>query len=219
MSGVIEAERFIRPGTQIRGTLLDPYEGFVAKILDERPRLRATRLQQILVARGYPGLVVRPDATSKRCDLRAAKRSRLETISATSAQVDRGNFKKVQVGQARRSLSCIVLVLSWSRAKYARFALDQTLESFLHRHVLGFDVLGGVPREVLYDNLKSINLERTRDHIRFRPRVLDPAEHYRLALRPARLTAATRRVRSSDRSCPCNAIRSSRHVASLPSTT
>jgi hypothetical protein len=67
---------------------------------------------------------------------------------------------------------------------YARFALDQTLESFLRGHVLAFDSLGGVPREILYDNLKSVVLERAGDHIRFHPRVLDLAGHYHFAPKP-----------------------------------
>jgi hypothetical protein len=55
----------------------------------------------------------------------------------------RGHFGKVQVGAATRSLSRFVLVLSWSRAMYARFTLDQTLETFLRGHALAFETLGG----------------------------------------------------------------------------
>jgi len=77
-----------------------------------------------------------------------------------------------------------VLVLSWSRAIYARFALDQTLESFLQGHVLGFAAMGGVPREILYDNLKSVVLERVGDQIRFHPRILELAGHYHFAPKP-----------------------------------
>jgi len=81
-------------------------------------------------------------------------------------------------------LSCFVLVLSWSRAVYARFALDQTLESFLRGHVEAFAALGGAPRIVLYDNLKSVVLDRAGDHIRFHPRVLELAGHYHFAPQP-----------------------------------
>jgi hypothetical protein len=76
------------------------------------------------------------------------------------------------------------MVLSWSRAIYARFALDQTLESFLRGHVEAFNALRGVPRTILYDNLKSVVLERAGDHIRFHPRVLDLAGHYHYAPKP-----------------------------------
>ena len=52
------------------------------------------------------------------------------------------------------------MVLSYSRAIFARFALDQTLESFVRGHIAAFEAFGGVPRNLLYDNLKSVVLER-----------------------------------------------------------
>src|SRR5690606_7022868 len=64
-------------------------------------------------------------------------------------------------------------VLSWSRATFARFTLDQTLESFVRCHVEAFEAFGGVPREALYDNLKSVVIERQGDLIRFHPHILE----------------------------------------------
>lgn len=181
----IEAERFIRPGTQIRPTLLDPYKGFIAKVLEDYPRLRATRVHQMLVGRGYPGSVVQVRRYLRTVrPVRAEAYLRLETMPGEQAQVDWGNFGKILVGSARRVLSCFVLVLAWSRAIYARFALDQTLESFLRGHVVAFTALGGAPREILYDNLKSVVLDRSGDHIRFHPRILDLAGHYHFAPKP-----------------------------------
>jgi transposase len=75
-------------------------------------------------------------------------------------------------------------VLSHSRAVHARFAFDQTLESFLRGHIEAFNAFAGVPRNLLYDNLKSVVLERVGDHIRFHPRVLELAGHYHFAPRP-----------------------------------
>ena len=49
--------------------------------------------------------------------------------------MDWGHFGKLKVGNAKRKLCCFVLVLSHSRALYARFFLDMTLESFLRGHV------------------------------------------------------------------------------------
>jgi transposase len=69
--------------------------------------------------------------------------------------VDWGHFGTLAVGHARRPLVFFVLVLSWSRAVYARFGLDLGLESFLRGHVAAFAALGGVPRTLLYDNLKG----------------------------------------------------------------
>lgn len=181
----VEADRFCKSGTQIRPTVLDPYKALIGKILDDHPKLRATRIFEMLRARGYSGSVVqlRRYVHGVRPSAREAF-LRLETMPGEQAQVDWGHFGKIQVGSAKRALSCFVLVLSWSRAIYARFSLDQTLESFLRGHVLGFEALGGVPREILYDNLKSVVLERSGDHIRFHPRILDLAGHYHFAPKP-----------------------------------
>jgi transposase len=88
---------------------------------------------------------------------------RLSVLPGEQAQVDLASFGSVVVGRAKRSLSCFLMVLSWSRALFARFYLDQTTESFLHGHVAAFETFGGVPRTLLYDNLKSAVLERKGD--------------------------------------------------------
>jgi transposase len=182
----IEAERFIRPGAQIRPSRLDPYKPFLLATLEQYPRLRATRLHAMIRERGYSGsaVPVRRWVRTVRPVARAEAYLRLETLPGEQAQVDWGNFGALQIGRARRVLSCFVLVLSWSRAVYARFALDQTLESFLRGHVEAFTALQGVPRTILYDNLKSVVLDRAGDHIRFHPRVLELAGHYHFAPQP-----------------------------------
>jgi transposase len=182
----IEAERFIRPGTQVRPSMLDAYKAFIEETLDQHPRLRATRLFEMLRGRGYQGSVVqlRRYVQAIRPAPKTEAFLRLATLPGEQAQVDWGNFGRLRVGHAQRVLSCFVMVLSWSRAIYARFALDQTLESFLRGHVEAFASLGGVPRTILYDNLKSVVLERAGDHIRFHPRVLDLAGHYHFAPKP-----------------------------------
>ncbi len=48
-----------------------------------------------------------------------------------------------------------------------RFFLDARMETFLRGHVAAFSAWGGVPRVLLYDNLKSAVLERRGDAIRF----------------------------------------------------
>jgi transposase len=182
----IESERPFRPGAQIRPSALDPYKAFIAATLEQYPRLRATRLFAMLRDRGYPGSVVqvRRYVRTVRPAARAEAYLRLDTMPGEQAQVDWGNFGTIHVGRARRTLSCFVLVLSWSRALYARFALDQTLESFLRGHVEALAALGGTPRTILYDNLKSVVLERVGDHIRFHHRLLEFAGHYHFAPQP-----------------------------------
>jgi transposase len=186
VQGAIERDRFVRTGSQIRPSMLDPYKAFITATLEQYPRLRATRLYWMLRDRGFAGSVLQVQrfVRTVRPAARAEAYLRLDTFRGEQAQVDWGNFGPIQIGRARRSLSCFVLVLSWSRAVYARFALDQTLESFLRGHVEAFSAMGGVARTLLYDNLKSVVLERVGDHIRFHPRVLELAGHYHFAPQP-----------------------------------
>jgi transposase len=181
----IERDRFARGSRPVRPSKLDPYKELARQVLEQHPRLRATRLFEMIRDRGYPGSVVqlRRYLQAIRPSARAEAYLRLTTLPGEQAQVDWGYFGKFQVGKMVRSLSCFVFVLSWSRAMYARFTLDQTLESFLGGHVLAFEALG-VPRAILYDNLKSVVLERQGDHIRFHPHLLEFAGHYHFAPKP-----------------------------------
>jgi transposase len=179
----IEADRFARSPRQVRPSILDPYKPFIGEVLEKHPRLRATRLLDMLRTRGYPGgyAPVMRYVRSVRPTAKAEAFLKLQTLPGEQAQVDWGHFGKIQVGAATRALSCFVLVLSWSRAMFARFTLDQTLETFLLGHALAFEALGGVPRRILYDNLKSVVVERVGEHIRFHPQILECAGHYHFA--------------------------------------
>ena len=195
----VESERFIRPGAQIRPSRLDPYKAFLLATLEQYPRLRATRLWAMVRERGFPGsaVQVRRDVRTVRPAAQREAYLRLETMPGEQAQVDWGNFGKFRIGSTTRLLSCFVLVLSWSRACYARFALDQTLESFVRGHVEAFTALQGVPRTILYDNLKSVVLERVGDHIRFHPRMLELAGHYHFAPQPCAVARGNEKAQAS----------------------
>ena len=159
---------------------------FIRDTLAQYPRLRATRLFEMVKARGYPGSVVqlrravrliRPAAT-------ATVYRRLTTLAAEEAQVDWGAFGSIRIGRGVRPLSGFVMVLSYSRAIFALFTVDQTLESFLRGHVEAFQTWPGVARTLVYDNLRSAVLERAGTAIRFHPRLLELAGHYHFAPRP-----------------------------------
>jgi transposase len=48
------------------------------------------------------------------------------------------------------------MALSYSRQIFLRFFLDARMENFLRGHVAAFTAWNGVPRVLLYDNLKSV---------------------------------------------------------------
>ena len=187
----LATDRFARPAV-VRPRLCDPYRAFLQATLQQYPRLRATRLFEMAKARGYPGSVVqlRRVVRTLRPVPAAEAYLRLNLLPGEQGQADWGSFGTVTIGRATRRLSAFVLVLSWSRALHAVFTLDQTLESFLRGHVEAFQALGGVPRVLLLDNLKSAVLERRGDAIRFHPRLLELCGHYHCVPRPCAVGAA-----------------------------
>jgi hypothetical protein len=109
---------------------------------------------------------------------------RLRTLPGEQGQVDWAHFDHLQIGRARRPLMAFVMVLSWSRQIYLRFFLDARMDSFLAGHAGAFETWSGLPRVLLYDNLKSAVLERRGDAIRFNPQLLAFAAHHRYEPRP-----------------------------------
>lgn len=163
----------------------DPYLAFIEQTLKQYPRLRATRLFEMIRDRGYQGSIQHLRRVVR--NLRPVSREaflQLRALPGEQAQVDWASFGEMSIGRARRRLSCFVMTLSYCRAMWVEFFLNQSLENFLQGHVNAFHDWGGVPRTILTDNLKSAVLERHGDAIRFHPRLLDLCGHYHFAVRP-----------------------------------
>lgn len=180
----IHAELF-GPHAVERKRLTDAYVNFITETLKEYPRLRATRLFEMVRQRGYEGSVIQLRRVVR--ELRPNRREaffRLETFPGEQAQADWASFGTLAIGRAKRSLSCFVMTLSYSRALWLEFFFDQRMESLLLGHVHAFHDWQGVPRTILYDNMRSIVTERRGDHIHFHPRILELAGHYHFASIP-----------------------------------
>ena len=180
----LDTDRF-RSQPRLRARLTDPYLDFLRQTLQQYPRLRATRLFQMIRLRGYAGSVNQLRRVV--AELRPPQREaflRLRTFPGEQAQADWAHFGEVTLGRARRRLSGFVLTLSYSRALWVEFFLDQSLENFLLGHVHAFQDWGGAPRNLETDNLRSVVLERRGDAIHFHPRFLELSAHYHFAARP-----------------------------------
>ena len=169
-----------------RSSIIDPYLPFIVETLREFPTLTAARLYEMAKQRGFTG---GPSQFRQRISqLRPRKQPeaylRLKTLPGEQAQVDWGHFGYVEIGQAKRPLMAFVMVLSWSRQIFLRFYLNAQMENFLRGHVAAFEAWKGLPKVLLFDNLKSAVLERQGDAIRFHPTLLDLSAHYRFEPRP-----------------------------------
>jgi len=169
-----------------RASLLDPFLAFVTETLAAYPTLTASRLYAMVRERGYTG---GPDhfrhLVAHHRPRRAAEAYlRLRTLPGEQAQVDWAHFGRHTVGRAERALMAFVMVLSFSRQIFVRFYLDARMSNFLRGHEAAFHAWNGLPRVLLYDNLKSVVLERQGEAIRFHPTLLAFAAHYHFEPRP-----------------------------------
>ena len=102
---------------------------------------------------------------------------RFETAPGDQMQADWVEFRR----RRDDSLYAFVATLGYSRAAYVEFVGDMKLDSLLACHAHCFERFGGVPRRILYDNMKTVVLERdaygAKQH-RFQPGFLDFAHHY-----------------------------------------
>jgi transposase len=179
-AGVLQAAQPARP------SVVDPFVPLIVTTLARYPTLTASRVHEMVLARGYAGSVVqlRRRVALLRPRPVAEAYLRLRSVPAEQGQVDWGHFGHLQIGRARRPLMAFVMVLSYSRAIHLRFFLDARMASFLAGHASAFAAFGGAPRVVLYDNLKSAVLERQADAIRFHPTLLAFAALHRFEPRP-----------------------------------
>ncbi len=193
---------------QTRPSRLDPYVPFIVDALERYPGIPASRLYDMVRERGYEG---RPDhframVARHRKPKPAEAFLRRSTLRGEEAQVDWAHFGRIEIDGASRPLVAFVLVLSWSRWAFLRFGVDMRIGGFLEHHQRAFEALGGVPRVVLYDNLKSAVTQRIGDAIVFNRDLTSFASHYGYDPRPVapyrgnekgRVERAIRHVRTS----------------------
>ncbi|GFN45796.1 IS630 transposase-related protein [Candidatus Regiella insecticola] len=80
---------------------------------------------------------------------------RFETEAGKQMQVDWG-----QMRGGKSPLHAFIAVLGYSRAMMVIFTDNMRYDTLEHCHRLTFDYFQGVPREVWYDNMKTVVVER-----------------------------------------------------------
>jgi transposase len=100
---------------------------------------------------------------------------RFETEPGRQMQADWAS-----VGRGGDKLKVFIATLGWSRMAYVEFCDDEKIETLIAAHENALRFFGGVPAEVLYDNMRTVVLERNtygRGVHRFHPGFLDYARH------------------------------------------
>ena len=164
-----------------RGSIIDPYRGWLLGKLEQYPEITAKRLLEMLRERGYPGKY----STVRTCvaELRPRLKQAYFTLNfppGECAQVDWGMWKGVDVVGGRRMISFFAMVLCHSRMLYVELFQGQAMEHWLTAHRHAFEAFGGVPRKVMVDNCKTAVITPASggsDPV-FNPTYLEFAGHY-----------------------------------------
>jgi transposase len=162
------------------GSKLDRFEPVLQRVVEEWPQIKAPRMTEVLRDHGYDGSV---DVVRRRLrQLRPPTERPAQRTGYRPGQVLQLDWAELptrpRVGGRERRIYALVGSLPYSGAQSAHFSFDMTLESFLEGHVRLFDWLGGVARECVYDNLRSVVARRDRDEVRWNPRFVHLRGHY-----------------------------------------
>lgn len=170
----------VRSGPSREPPRITPYRDFIDEQLACYPRLRATRLYDMLCERGYTGSVrsLRRYVRTVRPIPRREAFLRLNPLAGEQAQIDWAYVAKIPVPGGMRALWVFLMVLAYSRALWAELVFDLTIDSLRRSLVRAATHFGGVTRQWLFDNPKIVVLERHGDAVRFHPDLLDVAAYY-----------------------------------------
>src|SRR4051794_31612961 len=162
------------------GSQLDRFDGVLRELLAEWPQIRAPRATEVLREYGYTGSV---ELVKQR--LRGLRPARVRPAQRTAyrpGQVVQFDWAEMPtrpcIAGRERRLYALVASLPYSAAQTAFFSFDLGMESFLEGHVRAFAWLGGVPRECVYDNLRSAVARRDGDEVVWSGRFLHLRGHY-----------------------------------------
>ena len=138
---------------------LDPYKGIIDARLEAYPKLSATRLFDEVRAAGYPGgyARVRDYVRTVRPREPVEAPVRFETPAGHQDQVDFGTFT---LPWGRRH--ALVIVLGYSRLLWLHFYPRQTMAVLMEALESAFEQFGGVPEELLFDQMRAVVLSDDR---------------------------------------------------------
>ena len=156
-------------------TKLDPYKPLIHERLTTYPELTAVRLFDEVRAAGYAGSLTQLKGFVRHIRPRPAPEPlvRFETPPGHQAQVD---FARCVLPWGVRW--GLLVVLGYSRLLWLQFYSRQTMRTLMTGLETAFHYFGGVPAEVLFDQLKAVVLEDRRP---LGGRVLENPEFLRFA--------------------------------------
>src|SRR5215468_1302109 len=169
------------PAQRQRESKLDPFKTTIAEWLEKDPSVTAAVIEQKLRPLGYRGghSILREYVHATRPQLKPNRAFlRMEPPPGERFEVDWGHFGVLDYSGDKRKLYAFALVEAHSRMLYLEFTHSQSFETFVRCHIHAFTALGGIAREIAYDNLATAVAEHDGRLVRFLPRFLAFAREY-----------------------------------------
>jgi transposase len=179
-----EPPAFEKPSRQ---SGVDQFKEYLTKRFTEHG-LSAERLLEEIKAQGFAGSVYMVRRFLKKLrPLRAAAATatvRFETTPGLQAQCDWAYCGR-HADRGGRSISvyAFVMVLGFSRAMFVKFTTSMSLGTLIDCHQQAFNFFGGLPAQILYDNMKQVRL----DDGKLNPAFVDFAAHQGFAIKTCRV--------------------------------
>ena len=162
-----------------RKSALEPYYGIIHEWLCTQD-YQATRVHEMVSRQGYPGSY---ETVKRYVGKVKQKRDRIaylrfETLPGQQGQVDFADFQIVLANGEVKTLYVFVMVLGYSRHMYIEFVERCTMTVFLDCHQNAFRFFGGVPCEILYDNMRNVVVRRHVGKTEFNRTFLEFCAHW-----------------------------------------
>ena len=176
-----------------RASKLDPFKATIAELLEQDAEASAVVIAERLRPLGFEGGLsilkeylhaVRGNSQAKRAYVR------MEPGPGERFEIDWGHFGALSYQGHSRKLYAFCMVECHSRKLYVEFTHSQSFETFVRCHIHAFHDLGGVARELWYDNLATAVAEHDGNLVRFHPRFLAFAREYSFLPRACHVRAA-----------------------------
>jgi len=140
-----------------RGSLLDSFKDYIKTILEENPFFNVIVLQDRIKNMGYTGgiTILREFAALERKSHITKAVLRFETEPGFQAQVDWKEAGFWEINGVQKKLYAFVILLGFSRKAFVFFTTDMKQQTLLACHLKAFEYFNGMPKEILYDNMKT----------------------------------------------------------------
>src|ERR1035437_6145119 len=189
-------EQFVPRAGVVRVGKLDAFKGQIVRWLDTHP-YSAQQIYQRLCEAGYQGgRTIVKDYVHRIRPRHQEAFLKLDFAPGEAAQVDWGEYGSIGVASPRRRRSFFRMVRCYSRRMYLEFTVSQTSEFFLSCHENAFTAFGGVPSQIMVDNLKSAVLQRLIGLAPvFNPKYLDFSRHWGFEIKPCNVRSGNEKGR------------------------